>query len=85
MVELPPVFSYIGGAMIDYPLSGWWVVVLTEMVVKTATFILQEVYDQYWLWALSPHTARFSRELDLLPVVGSEVNIDEYLDLVRVI
>lgn len=44
-----PVFLYVGGAMIDDPHSGWWVVALTEMVVKTASFILQEAYDQYRL------------------------------------
>lgn len=37
----PPVFSYVGDATIDDPDSGWWVVVLTEMVGKTASFVLQ--------------------------------------------
>lgn len=58
---------------------------MTEMVVKTAAFVLKEAYDQYRLWALSPRTVRFSRELNLLPVLGFHANVNEYLCQLRVI
>lgn len=32
--------------------SGWWVVAYTELVRKTAAFVLFEGYDSYRLWAL---------------------------------
>ena len=57
----------------------------TEMVAKTAAFILQEVYDNFRLWAVSPHTISFSRELDLVPILGNRENVDEYLHLLRVV
>lgn len=46
---------------------------------------LQDVNDQYRLWALRPDTIRFSRELDLVSVVGTRENMDEYHALLRVI
>lgn len=85
LVELPPVVSYLGSELVADPESGVWVVVLTEMVAKTASFILQEAYDCYRLWALSPHTIRFIRELDLSLVLGNQVNVDELLGFVQVI
>lgn len=85
LVELPPVITYLGSELIADPNSGIWVVAFTEMVAKTASFIIQEVYDNYRLWALSPHTIRFARELDLKPVLGNQANVEEFLSLLRVI
>lgn len=67
------------------PDSCRWVVVYIEMVTKTADFLIQEVYDKFRLWAVSPQTISFSRELNLVPVIGNQVNVDEYLVLLRVI
>ena len=83
-VELPPVFSYKVRALLDQN-SGWWVVAYTEHIAKTAAFILFDVYDSLRLWALSPRTISFCRELDLVPVLGNDANVQEFHDLLRVI
>lgn len=74
MVELPPEFSYVGSAMVTYTKCGWWVVSLTDMIEKTASFILQEMYEYFRIWALSPDTTRFS-DSDLIKVLGNQVNV----------
>lgn len=58
--------------MVSDPNHGWWVVAMTSMAAKTASLILQNACDQYRLWALSLHIVRLSREIDLLPVLGSQ-------------
>lgn len=46
---------------------------LTEMIAKKAVYIMQDVFDHYRLWAflLSQDTVRFSRELNLLSILGA--------------
>lgn len=83
-VELPMVFSYKMRELHD-PNSGYWVVAYTEMVIKTAAFLLFEVYDNFRLWALSPHTIEFIRTLDLDSALGSRSNATEILRLCTVI
>ena len=83
--ELPPCFTYIWREMKEDDNSGWWVVAFTEMICKTAAYILQDVYDSYRLWALSAVTIRCCRELNLVPVLGNQKNVDEFLSLLDVI
>lgn len=85
IVEPHPVFSYVEVAMMDDTHSGWWVVALTERVVETVALVMQETYEQYQMWPLSLLAVRFSRALDLVSVLGSQVNVNEYVDLVKVI
>ena len=42
-VELLPIFSYKGGALISHHF-GHWVVSYTEVVCRTADFVIQDVY-----------------------------------------
>lgn len=54
------------------------------MVANTEALLIQEVYQNYCLWHVSPQTVRLFRELDLIPVMGNQVNVDEFLSLVKV-
>lgn len=84
-VETPPCVSYVWKELKQDENSGWWVPVFTEFICKTATFILQEVYDNYRLWALSADSIRCLRELDLSTVLGHQDNVDELHRLLDVI
>lgn len=61
--------------MIDDPQFGSWVLALMDMVAETSACILQEVYDQFRLRALSRYMVRFSRYLDLLQELGLRPNV----------
>lgn len=84
-VELPPAFSYVWREMMEDENSGWLVVIFTEFTCKVASFILQDVYDNYRLWALSSDTIRCLRGLDLVGVLGNQENVDELHRLLDVI
>lgn len=49
----------------------WLVVDYTEIVVKTSAFIIQELYGNFRLEAVSPQTIAFSGELHLVPMLGN--------------
>ena len=76
-VETPPVFSY-KTSVLRSRASGHWVVAYTEKVCQTAAFTLGDVYDSLRLWAVSPDCIRFARQLNLLPILGNQVNVDEF-------
>lgn len=63
----------------------WWVVMYTDMVAKNEPFHIQEVFENFRLWAVSPHTISFCREIDLVPILGDQENMDEDLGLLSVI
>lgn len=83
-VESPMIFSYRARQLMD-PQSGWWVVAYTEFAVKTAAFILMEVYDNFRLWSLSPDMIGAIRSLDLTRALGCVENVRECLALLDVI
>ena len=56
-VALPPVFSYCMRELMD-PSSGWRVVAYTDQAIKTAVYILMDLYYKLRLWSVSPHLAR---------------------------
>lgn len=60
-------------------------VLFSEFAGKTASFILQGVYDRYRLWAMSPDLITFMRALDLKPIFGNTANVEELLGYLRVI
>jgi len=83
--EMPSVVSYKGSALID-PRSGYWMVFYTEKAAKTAAFIMLDAYDNYRLWNVSQRMIGFLRKLNLVPILGNQVNVDEFyymLDLVE--
>ena len=82
--ELPPVFSYKGSVLRDR-YSGWWVVAYTELIAKTAAFVLFDTYDSLRLWSLSKRCIAFCRQLDLVPVLGNAENAREFMDLLNLI
>lgn len=63
------------------PNIGWLVAAYTEIVVYTAAFIIQEAYDEYRILAISPYSIRLSREMDLLPILGNQAKVDNYLGM----
>lgn len=71
--------------MFNDPSSSWWVVVYTEMETNIDVLVLQEEYDNYVLRSVSTHTIKFSRELDFIPIMSNQVNVDEYLGVFLVI
>lgn len=77
-MELPPIFSY-KSCELKHQDSGWWVVAYTQMAAKSAAFILFDVYDQFSLWALSPHMIEHIRAFDLQAVLGNRQNANESL------
>lgn len=83
--NLPAMFSYLGSEMIDDPESGWWVFAFTEWAVRVAVFLLQEVYDTYRVWAISPTLIGFIRKLDTSVPLGCGTNVEELRSLLDVI
>ena len=83
-VELPMVFTYKMRELMD-PDSGWWVVAYTEMAVKTACFVLMDVYDNYRLWSLSPHMIDCMKQLDLSVSLGNAASVADFTRLLDVI
>lgn len=69
--ELPPRLYYIWSEMHKDPDSGWWVVYYKKNAANTATFHIQEVYDNSWIWAFYPHTIAFSQEFELVQIIGN--------------
>lgn len=65
--------------------DDWWVVDYTNFLAKTAELILQEKYGKYWLWAVCPHKIRVNRELELLPILGNQANVDEFFGMLILI
>lgn len=65
--------------------SGWWVVAYTEMVCRTAALLLFDVYDSLRLWWVPQATIDAWRNIDLVSILGSQANVDELLDLLRVV
>lgn len=43
---------------------------------------MQDAYENYCLWALSPYTVLFISELDLLHVLGSGANVEVLIGMV---
>lgn len=84
LAESPMVFTYKTPELIG-PESGWWVVTDTEVIVKTAAFVLMELYDGYWIWALSPHTWKAIDTLGLDVAFGNRKNTCEIQQLAKVI
>ena len=82
--ELPSVFTHRMRELMD-PNSGWSVVAYTEMVAKTAAFVLMDAYHNYRLWALSPDSIEGIRALDLVRVLGNQANADECLKFLDII
>ena len=82
-VELPPVFAYRMREFMD-PSSGWWVVAYTEQAIKTAVYILMDVYFNLRLWSVSPHLARALSELNLDAALGCAANVAEFRRLLGV-
>ena len=83
-VELPPVFTHRMRELMD-PSSGWWVVAYTEQAIKTAVYILMDVYFNLRLWSVSPHLARALGELNLDAALGCAANVAEFRRLLGVI
>lgn len=46
--------------------------VYTEMMDKKAVFLIQEMFDQYQLLAVSTCTISFSREMNQDPIIGNQ-------------
>ena len=67
------------------PRSGWWVVAYTEQAVKTAVYILMDVYFILRVWSVSPHLARALGELNLDAALGCAANVAEFRRLLGVI
>lgn len=42
-------------------------------------------YDHVRNWTVPPHTIPFSRERDVIPILGNRENSNEYLGFLRVI
>lgn len=84
LVELPPAVSYIPSRLMNRH-SGYWVVMYTDFVCRTAARVLSDVYDCLRLWWISPATIAACRALDLTSVLGSQANVDELLELLNVI
>lgn len=62
--------------------SPWWVVAYTELAVKTAAFVLFDVYDPCHLWSLSHEMIQGIRCLDLETFLGNAGNAREFLALI---
>ena len=56
-----------------------------ELAVRTALFILMDVYDTNRLWALSPHMINALENLYIHVFLGSRNNDDERHKLLRTI
>ena len=85
LVELPPVLTYFGSKLLRDPHSGFWTVFYTEWAVKTAVFILWDVYDNCRLWYLQPTTIDHLKRLDLRVPLGGSDNSSEFRRLLAVI
>lgn len=72
-VERPPVFSYRMRELCDRE-SPWWVATYTELAVKTAEFILFDVYDWCRLWSLSREMIEGIQRLNSETIFGNEGN-----------
>ena len=84
-VELPPAITYVASCLMNNPISGLWVVVLTEWTVRFAAYVLWDVYTRYRLWYVPVLVRRFMRCVDLTDSLGGAVNRDEFLRLLDVI
>lgn len=80
-VELPPVLTYLGSAMVWDPRSGVWSVLVTKWAVRVAAYILAEVYDKYRLCYIQPRVWAAIRRLDMRVPLGGEENAEEMLAL----
>ena len=67
------------------PSSGWWVVAYTEQAIKTAVYILMDVYFNLRLWSVSPHLDRALGELNIDAALGCAANVAEFHWLLGVI
>lgn len=55
------------------------------MMDKTAAFIMQELYENYRLWAVNSHTVHFCCDIFVILIMGTQVNVEEFLSLLIVI
>lgn len=74
---LPEMFSYVRSEMLDDPQSGCGAVVVTEWDDRVSCFLLQEFYDSFQLWKISPTLIWFIRKLDLTFSLGLWANVEE--------
>lgn len=63
--------------------SRWWVVPYAELVGKSMTFELMDVYDNYRLWVLSPHVLNAINNLGLDVALRNRANTCEIQRLLR--
>lgn len=66
------------------PESGWRVVACTEIDVKTAAFVLMEVYDNFGIWALSLHMLNAIKTFGIDVGLVSRVNVCDIWRLFKV-
>lgn len=62
-------------------MNEWCVFAYTALIGKTTLLMLQEVYDDFRSWALSSTAVWCDREINHVSVLGSQENIDEFLEL----
>lgn len=67
------------------PGSPGCVLVYTELVLKTAAYILYKLYDTCRIWLLSRKMIQGIRRFDQKTLLGNAANASEYLSLVDVI
>ena len=83
-MKLPPVFAYRMCELMD-PSSGWWGFAYTEQAIKTAIYILMDVYFNLRLFSMSTHLAGALGELNLDAELGCAENVADFRRLLGVI
>lgn len=85
--EQDPVFSYKSSELAREQTSGYWVVEITDRVVRVCAGLLVTAYVEYRLWYLPPDIVTFARRLGMAmeAPLGSPANVREVLELLSVL